>query len=244
MRIGRAAWGGPAKPFGTMMGKLAPSVTIHHAQAPHVPAGATQASEEAAMRVIHRHHTQNNKWAGIGYNWCITQNGNVYEARGWGRVGAHAGTVEGNQTSVGICFLIDGRKEAPTALALAALQELRAEGVRLGWLTTMHRVRLHRDWKQTDCPGDMVANAIAFMRAAPVNEAPPTVRRGSRGHAVKELQRLLIDHGVLTRGEIGRSEGIFGPKTEAALREFQRRAGLDVDGVAGPASWEALGIDS
>jgi N-acetylmuramoyl-L-alanine amidase len=240
MRIGRVAWGGPEKAFGTVMGKLAPSVTVHHSRAPHIPAGALRATEEAAMRAIHRYHTQTNGWAGIGYNFCITQNGNVYEARGWGRVGAHAGTTEGNQTSVGVCFLINGEKEAPTAAALAAFQALREEGVRLGWLTSQHRVKLHRDWKQTDCPGEMVASAMQLL-PAPVRETIPVLRRGSRGHAVRELQRMLVDHGVLTRAEIGRSEGIFGPKTEAAVREFQRRARITVDGIAGPETMEALG---
>jgi peptidoglycan hydrolase-like protein with peptidoglycan-binding domain len=37
-------------------------------------------------------------------------------------------------------------------------------------------------------------------------------------------------------------DNIDGPATKAAVREFQRRAGLTVDGIAGPATRKALGV--
>jgi predicted chitinase/peptidoglycan hydrolase-like protein with peptidoglycan-binding domain len=59
----------------------------------------------------------------------------------------------------------------------------------------------------------------------------PTVRRGSRGDAVAELQRAV---GALP------ADGVFGPATEAKLRQFQRLHALVADGIAGPATWEAI----
>lgn len=63
------------------------------------------------------------------------------------------------------------------------------------------------------------------------------LRRGSRGPQVTTLQQQLIERGHLD----GPADGDFGPKTEAAVRAFQRSAGLDDDGVAGPQTMGALG---
>ena len=65
-----------------------------------------------------------------------------------------------------------------------------------------------------------------------------TVRRGSRGSDVKTLQQKLISMGY-DLGAAG-ADGIFGPKTEAAVRQFQKDQGLAVDGIAGPNTWGAI----
>jgi len=63
------------------------------------------------------------------------------------------------------------------------------------------------------------------------NAAPrPTLRRGAFGDLVKSIQRKC---GVA-------DDGVFGAKTEAALREFQRSRGLVPDGIVGPVTWKAL----
>ena len=59
----------------------------------------------------------------------------------------------------------------------------------------------------------------------------PTLREGSRGRAVRFLQRRL---GIFV-------DGSFGPVTDRAVRTFQRSHGLFVDGVVGPVTWRALG---
>lgn len=55
------------------------------------------------------------------------------------------------------------------------------------------------------------------------------LKRGSKGADVEALQRGLVSLGLLDK-----IDGDFGPKTEAAVRKFQRSAGIAVDGVAGP----------
>ena len=61
--------------------------------------------------------------------------------------------------------------------------------------------------------------------------AAPAVRLGARGPAVVALQREL---GVT-------ADGVFGPRTRAAVRTFQASRRLSVDGVVGPRTWRALG---
>ena len=66
----------------------------------------------------------------------------------------------------------------------------------------------------------------------------PTIRRGSRGPEVVELQEILSMCGY----DCGTVDGIFGQKTQAALVDFQREAGLEADGICGPKTWDALAI--
>lgn len=65
----------------------------------------------------------------------------------------------------------------------------------------------------------------------------PLVRRGNEQHPVQTLQYLLRAHGHTLA-----VDGVFGPRTDAALRGFQRSRGLVVDGVAGRHTWEAIVI--
>ena len=67
---------------------------------------------------------------------------------------------------------------------------------------------------------------------------PPTIRRGSKGDAVKECQALLEKHGYSV-GSYG-IDGDFGKDTLAAVRAFQKDHGLKVDGICGPRTWKEL----
>jgi N-acetyl-anhydromuramyl-L-alanine amidase AmpD len=66
--------------------------------------------------------------------------------------------------------------------------------------------------------------------------------RGSEGPQVAALQRQLKDGYPEFAGNLV-VDGIFGPQTEAAVKEFQRRTrGLKVDGIVGPATAAALSL--
>lgn len=220
MITSRIAWGGPAGPIGSKMVRPALSVTAHHPFPHTLPKGATVAQEIAEVKAIHRFHSS--KWLGVGYSFIITQNGNIYEGRGWGRIGAHAGTTTGNETSYGIAFLVNGKIEAPTEEALRAFHELRLEGVNRGYLRIGHVLKFHRDWNDTDCPGKVCE---ARLRAA---EQPTTrvLKLGMKGDDVTELQRLL-------ELEAKYQTGFFGVITAKAVRNFQYDNGLTVDGIVG-----------
>lgn len=64
-----------------------------------------------------------------------------------------------------------------------------------------------------------------------------TLRLNDRSLAVLQLQKRLNELGASPRLY---PDGHFGPVTEAAVREFQQRAGLVVDGVVGPKTQLAL----
>ncbi|MFC4470521.1 protein kinase [Streptomyces xiangluensis] len=64
------------------------------------------------------------------------------------------------------------------------------------------------------------------------------IKQGDGGSQVREAQCLLKHlHGITGVGEV---DGDFGPLTHAAVVTFQKRAGLDADGIVGPNSWRAL----
>ena len=61
------------------------------------------------------------------------------------------------------------------------------------------------------------------------------------GADVREVQQALIAKGF-NLGESG-ADGIFGPATDAAVRVFQERQNLRVDGIVGRSTRSALGLD-
>jgi peptidoglycan hydrolase-like protein with peptidoglycan-binding domain len=68
----------------------------------------------------------------------------------------------------------------------------------------------------------------------------PLVRKGDRHHPVRTLQYLLR-----ARGHNLAVDGIFGPVTAAAVRDFQQALHTDipsvaVDGIVGPVTWRPL----
>lgn len=71
-----------------------------------------------------------------------------------------------------------------------------------------------------------------------------TVRQGSAGPAVRAVQDQ-INFRNNKNGHTLAVDGIFGPKTAAAVRAFQRAISFDVrgfsvDGIVGPLTWQAL----
>ena len=67
------------------------------------------------------------------------------------------------------------------------------------------------------------------------------VQLGSEGDAVRGVQGQFQARnlsGDPTKGL--QVDGIFGPRTDAAVRGFQDPAGLAVDGIVGPFTWHAL----
>lgn len=70
----------------------------------------------------------------------------------------------------------------------------------------------------------------------PPNLGDKTVRKGDKGEKVKELQKFLKAQGYY-KGEI---DGVFGPKTEEAVKNFQKAFRLKQDGLVGKKTKKAI----
>ena len=89
-----------------------------------------------------------------------------------------------------------------------------------------------------DNRGEEPANTISENE---FGEAEETLsKRGSRGEEVRQIQTKLKRWGYYT----GSVDGIYGKKTEDAVRYFQRKNGLTADGIAGKQTLAAMGINS
>jgi peptidoglycan hydrolase-like protein with peptidoglycan-binding domain len=75
-----------------------------------------------------------------------------------------------------------------------------------------------------------VAAESPANRAIEVREGGLPLQLGSQGELVAHVQQALR----IT------ADGVFGPQTDAAVRSYQRSAGLEVDGIVGLATWGAL----
>jgi|GEM_PF-2890588 len=83
------------------------------------------------------------------------------------------------------------------------------------------------------------AKADATLGEMPMSEmtkAKPMLHKGDKGAAVSELQVELNQLGY----NAGAVDGVYGPKTEAAVKKFQADNGLVVDAVVGPKTWSVL----
>ena len=85
-----------------------------------------------------------------------------------------------------------------------------------------------------------IANKLLSASLRP-GEYPGVLRRGSTGTAVRELQfYLYLMSAYETSIPAVSIDGSFGAATEAAVRAYQRFAGLTVDGVVGRTTWSSL----
>ena len=78
---------------------------------------------------------------------------------------------------------------------------------------------------------------IALVQSAPPADAA-SYKKGSSGAVVTSIQKKLSEWGYYS----GPADGVYGSKTEEAVRYFQRKNGLTADGIVGSATLAALGI--
>lgn len=95
-------------------------------------------------------------------------------------------------------------------------------------------------WERWGIPAGLYTTDELRKAGLNVDESKniPALRRGSQGDEVEELQALL-------NAKYGANldvDSIFGAKTEAAVKAFQKAKGLTADGIVGPKTRAALGL--
>jgi len=86
----------------------------------------------------------------------------------------------------------------------------------------------------------IIGSAYVHMNEKMFTEQKSDVlsRYGSRGNEVVQIQTRLKNWGYYK----GNIDGIYGSKTTEAVRHFQRKNGLKVDGIAGAQTLYAIGL--
>ncbi|WP_416731864.1 peptidoglycan-binding domain-containing protein [Fictibacillus sp. JL2B1089] len=90
-------------------------------------------------------------------------------------------------------------------------------------------------------------NAVLTQPTKPTQPAPPK-SSNSNGSAVVPYPGYVIKRGSTDSANISRiqralnisADGNFGPQTESAVKAYQKRKGLAVDGIVGQATWNTL----
>lgn len=202
------------------------------------------------------YHMDTKGWVDIAYSLGFCDHGYILAGRGFGIRTAANGTNPGNQQSHAACW-IGGAASTPSLQALDAADWLIAENRRLGGRLD---VWAHSDWKSTGCPGDPLRahvrsrSGVAIGAPAPIPVtppapapastpvAPPSGRPQREPHALGVAKRGMNTPYVhLVQRAAGMSSvGLFGPKTEAAVKDLQRRIGVAADGMFGPISLRAF----
>ena len=86
----------------------------------------------------------------------------------------------------------------------------------------------------------IMISTISYIIFQKNNTVQALSKYGSRGEEVKQIQTKLKRWGYYN----GSIDGIYGSKTVAAVKYFQRKNGLTQDGIAGPKTLAAMGISS
>lgn len=83
----------------------------------------------------------------------------------------------------------------------------------------------------------IIGLSIAIIPFNSIVYASTILKTGSTGSQVREVQELLLSHGLIKESHI---TGYYGPITYNAVKAFQNQAGIKSDGIVGPATIQKL----
>ncbi|MBI5246190.1 MAG: N-acetylmuramoyl-L-alanine amidase [Elusimicrobia bacterium] len=175
---GRAEWRAvpPVNPYSP--DPMPWRVTLHHTDGRYTTNLAESLEETRFIQDFHQH---GRGWSDIGYHFLVDPLGNVLEGRPLETLGAH--TLSNNEGNVGIVLLGTyhaPKNDQPTPAQLAAVASIGRFLVKRFGIDPAS-LKGHRDYKQTDCPGDLAYPKLPELRAAFGATAPvPSARKPRR----------------------------------------------------------------
>lgn len=241
-------------------------IIIHHTDnqnPPNDPSRRTRAGAMTFARAIQKDHFSRG-WSDSGHNFLNTTGGYLLE----GRTGTIAAVKQGKCVRSAHAAQDPGRlprgNESPGienegnfmffqmgATQWASLVNLCSE---LCSSLSIHpsNVRGHREFSNTDCPGDWLFGQLPRLRQEVAEEldialtpgeafgteAKKSTKMGSHGPDVLETQRRLLGSGFSP----GALDGIFGENTRGAVIAFQKAHGLKANGIVDAGTRSMLGL--
>ena len=239
--IPRKAWG--ARPPHGDYAHIATThgVKVHYTGSTVKTAPSHPKDCAALVRAIQAEHMDGRAWIDIGYTALVCHHGYVFEGRGLFHLPAANGAGL-NAGHYAVCGLVGNKGLVLPSPAMLngirdAIQWLRSNG------GAGNEIKGHRDGYSTDCPGPKLYAWVKAGAPRPGHAVSwpgrllkrPKVGTLQHGDDVFEVQHMLAKAGFPVT-----IDGIYGSKTEAAVKAFQKAHGLLVDGIVGRETWAAL----
>jgi hypothetical protein len=138
-------------------------VTLHHSDGKHT---TNLADSLAEARFIQDFHIHGRHWIDIAYHFLVDAQGNIVEGRPEGVLGAH--TLANNEGNIGIVLLGTYHPPVNNVPTKAQLDAVAALGRYLvgRYGIDPNALKGHRDYKSTDCPGDLAYAKLDALRLA------------------------------------------------------------------------------
>ncbi|MEM7261858.1 MAG: peptidoglycan recognition family protein [Planctomycetota bacterium] len=129
-------------------------ITLHH-EGSGVVDFSDPGRTSKRIEAIRRYHRETQGWSDIGYHYVVDRSGAVWEARGIGFRGAHAGSPALNHNNLGVLILGNFDEQPLPPEQRDGLEEHLARWLDQYGLDRSH-VQLHSHVKETACPGEAV----------------------------------------------------------------------------------------